>query len=435
VSLSFKVDSLIVRLIQLAIGVAICFLLFRVAYSNFIVRVITDPRLEFTREALSVVATSEPNSPRILFRLAQAETAGEVITNFQGVESAIGHARRASELTFWDYRYKQLLAHLQELNGDPDSAEQSLRVAVKLAPNNSEVNWLYANLLIRLGRLDESLAPLKSASMMNERYYPQAYDLLWQASGQNLELLKTMAGDDATARLALVQFMLDQSLTSEALALFRGIDRQIKIDSGKGASFIRSLIASGRIESARSLWLELLGSNAQAQSSTDSPANQVWNSGFEADSIRNFDHFDWTITPSEYARIGIDSRANHSGSRSLKISFAGRDTTTLRGEAKQLVFLRPGVRYRIECFVKTSDLFTPEGPKIAIIGPSGVLAASDPIPEGTNDWKLVSFEYIAPNETSPKYLTIVRIPKFSYDDQTRGVVWFDDFSIIELPRQ
>ncbi|MBK7600420.1 MAG: tetratricopeptide repeat protein [Acidobacteria bacterium] len=187
-SLSFKVDSLIVRLIQLAIGVAICFLLFRVAYSNFIVRVITDPRLEFTREALSVVATSEPNSPRILFRLAQAETAGEVITNFQGVESAIGHARRASELTFWDYRYKQLLAHLQELSGDPDAAEQSLRVAVKLAPNNSEVNWLYANLLIRLGRLDESLAPLKSASMMNERYYPQAYDLLWRASGQNLEL-------------------------------------------------------------------------------------------------------------------------------------------------------------------------------------------------------------------------------------------------------
>lgn len=429
-SISLKVESLVGRLAQLAVVVAIGIMAMRFAYSNFIVRVLSDTRLEFTREALTVASNLRPDSPRILHRLAESEAAA-AITDFQLIDSAIVHARRASELSFWDYQNKQLLAHLEELKGDTDAAESSLRAAVRLAPFNSEVNWLYANQLIRTGKLQEAVDPLRVAASMNESYYPQAFDLLYQASGRDQQQLLALAGSDPGARLWLVQYLLDNSMANEALDIFRGIDRQAKLESGKGSNFIKSLINANRIESARTLWFELIGTAAPAAA-----ANQVWNSGFETDSAPNLDHFDWTITPSEYARIGIDSRMAHSGSRSLKIAFAGRDTTTLRGEARQLVFLRPGTRYRIECYVKTSDLQTPEGPKIAITGASGVLAASDPIPEGSSDWKMVSFEFTAPNDSSPKYLTVVRIPKFSYDDQTRGIVWFDDFSIVEAaPRQ
>src|SRR5438045_9223265 len=92
----------------------------------------------------------------------------------------------------------------------------------------------------------------------------------------------------------------------------------------------------------------------------------VWNGSFEGKILKGFEQFDWTIGQSQYARIAITSGIAHSGARSLRIDFAGRDTTRLDEEIKQLVLVKPGVRYRLECFIKTEGLLTPEGPRLAV---------------------------------------------------------------------
>jgi tetratricopeptide (TPR) repeat protein len=350
----------------------------------------------------------------------------------QMMRAALKHAERAVDLSLWDYRARRLLGALQEMNGNEAEAEKSLRAAVKLAPNHSEVNWVLANFLIRQGKIDESLELFRKAARFNSDFWAQAFDLLWQSSGQDLELLKSAVANDPTAQLSLVQYCLEKSLIDEALGIFRGMDREAKLSSPKSAGFIRSLINAGQFDPARALWIDLLASSSRA---LPADGSLVWNGGFEIDSVKNFDHFDWTITPSEYARIGIDARMARQGSRSLRVAFLGRDTTTLRGEIKQLVALQPGGRYHLECYAKTLDLFTPEGPRIAILGANGVIAASDPVGEGNTDWQRLAVDFNAPADAAPKFLTIVRIPKFSYDDPTRGTVWFDDFSLTEQPQQ
>src|SRR5205823_5024832 len=107
----------------------------------------------------------------------------------------------------------------------------------------------------------------------------------------------------------------------------------------------------------------------------------------------------------------------HSGGRSLKIEFAGRDTTTLGDEIRQLVVVRPGAHYRIECYIKSDNLVTPEGPRVVVADRSGNwLAASDALAEGTSDWKLVSFSFVAPTvaeAASAVYVSVKRKPKYA----------------------
>jgi tetratricopeptide (TPR) repeat protein len=439
VSFVFKLDNLVRRVALIVVVSVICGALFWLIYSHFILRAVTDTRLSLAIEALNAASLRFPNSPRVHYRLAEAEMAN-AIENQQMVPSALAHAERAVGLSLWDYRARRLLGGLQELNGDGDGAEKSLRAAVQLAPYHTETNWALANLLLRRGKLKESLEIFRKAAGKGDELLPLSFDMLWQSSGGDLEMLKAMVGNDPSMQLSLVQFCLDRTMVTEAVDIFRGINRDAKLNSSKSATFIKSLLLAGQFETARTLWLDLVTpptdstSQSGGQSGGQLSVKQtdlIWNGGFEASSVKNFDHFDWAIAPSEYARFGIDTKTAHSGSRSIKISFAGRDTTKLLGEVRQLVVLKPGVRYHFECYARASDLLTPEGPRIAVIGEGGVIVSSQPVAEGTTDWQRLAIDFVAPLDSPLKYIGIVRVPKFSYDDPTRGVVWFDDFTLSE----
>lgn len=159
----------------------VCGSLFWSIYSHFVVRLVTDPRLSVSSEALRTAAKKFADSPRVHHRLAESE-----MTDAGGQEpvisDAISHARRAADLSPWNYRTRYLLGSLQEMNGDAEGSEKSLRAAARLAPNNTEVNWALANLLMRRGKLADSLDPFRSATKANEDLLPMAFDLVWQSS-------------------------------------------------------------------------------------------------------------------------------------------------------------------------------------------------------------------------------------------------------------
>lgn len=428
-SITFKLESLISRIALLIVVLLFCGALSWLIFSHFIIRVVDDNRVILNRQGLNTTLARLPGSPRINFRLAKTELA-DGIRQSQLLTSAQVHAQKAVNLSLWDYRNWRLLASIQESNNDKENAEKSLRAAVKLAPNNLEVNWELANLLLRRGKLDEALEPFRKATKKNDELLPLALDLLWQFSGNNRAILKTLASNDPMMQLSLVQFFLDQSLVNESLSTFRSIDRDTKFKSPKSAAYLNSLIKAEQYEAARSVWLDLIKSSGVK---IDAPGTSlIWNGSFELDPVQNYNHFNWTIGTSQYARIGLDKLVARRGSRSLKVAFAGRDTTTLNGEIKQLVVLRPGTRYHLECYAKTGDLLTPEGPRIAVMNRNGLIATSQPVLENSTDWQLLSVDFVAPRESSPVFVAIVRIPKFSYDEPTRGSIWFDDFVLSEL---
>jgi hypothetical protein len=175
----------------------------------------------------------------------------------------------------------------------------------------------------------------------------------------------------------------------------------------------------------------------------------IWNGSFESDILTDAGPFEWSIGRSNYARLSIDGGASRGGTRSLRIDFSGRDTTRLDGELKQMIVVHRGAHYHLECYVHAEQFVGPEGPRIAVTSDSGPLAFSDPIAPGSYSWRLLAFDFIArqpgpsragnPSASQASsqedsgevavWVSLVRKPKYSYDEPMRGRLWLDDFSI------
>jgi tetratricopeptide (TPR) repeat protein len=425
-TLDLKLTKLSARL---ALGVAVlvcCSFLVIVVVSRFVVGTLSDDRLLVTRDTLRVPVEYFPGSARLNARLAVSELA----ESDRDLLSAELYAGRAVNLSPNDYRFRLTLASAQEANGDRAAAEQSLWAARALAPNYWDVHYRLGNLLVRQGKLNESLDELRMAVAANNELLPGTLDLIWRASSGDVGAVRAVSGTSASAKLTLAQFLLKASRPTEAADVFQSIDRGNRISSSKESSaFLNSLIAAGKLDAARNLWRDLAGRDKQ-------PAT-ISNGSFESDILRDFAQFDWSFDRTEYARLAIDTAMARTGSRSLRIEFTGRDTTRLDGEIKQLVPVRPGARYILECYVKANGLESPEGPRVVVTVNNSPdwLAASEPVALGSHDWQRLSIDFVAPQGVNREALglliSIKRKPRFSYDEPTRGTVWFDDFSMNE----
>jgi hypothetical protein len=326
-----------------------------------------------------------------------------------------------------------LLASVQETRGNRAGAESSLRTAVELAPRYSDPHWRLANLLLRQGRVNESVADLREATRSDPSLVPLTFELLWEASRHDAAALESLVNDRGADLLKLARFLVKQGRIQEATGVFSrfvaaGDDSLASADAHELSSFVDGLIATGNFEAARRVWADASGATGST--------SLLWNGGFET-SRTKYPQFDWRIAANNYAQIGVDMSAAHGGVSALRIDFRGRDTTRLDNEVTQLVLTRPNSACSLECWVKTSNLTTPEGPRIVVSeSKSGKwIASSEPVAGGSGDWRLLRVEFVAPDvaagPVTPLIVSIKRKPQFSYDDPTSGTVWFDDFVLAE----
>jgi Flp pilus assembly protein TadD len=402
-----------------------CAMLSYAVVSNFIVSALTDERANVARDTLRAAVERFPSSGRLHARLA------EVLEKESNMVEAQSHALRAITLSPFNYNYHLLLATITESNGEPSAAEQSLREAIKLAPNKTEPHWQIANLLLRAGKLGKAVDEFRIACSMNKKLLPVTLNIIWRASAGRLDAVEAVAAQDAKSQLALAGFLLKQSRIPEAASVFNQVESKARMELPEGREFINALIASNQIEIARDFFLDLAGGNGK-----DRPL--IYNGSFESDIQKDFAQFDWAIDRSDYAKIKVLAGQARTGSRALKIEFTGRDTTRLSGEIRQSTIFRPGARYRLECYAKADNLSTSEGPRVAVTaqGDSSWIAMSEPVQAAQTGWQRLSIEFTAPEigegQAAALNITIRRKPKFSYDEPTTGAIWFDDFTLTEV---
>jgi len=407
---------------------------------NFLFRFVQDPRHEISIVALDAALKRFPGSA-LLNRLRSQRYLREAGLRANRLEEARAHAEQAVRAAPWDYRGHLLAGTIAELMGDREAAVDSLRMAVRRAPTLVEPNWALANLLLRQGDLSAALVPLRQAVQAHEWLFPAACDLLWRAarpenalveadSGTLEKLLLGLTGGDPRQHLLLANFLLDRGEVDLAIWSYRQIPLGERRQSTQGAQWLSRLIDRGEAQRGRQLWGELRG----VADPTNLPL--LWNGGFEEPPDPILPHYEWQFKSSEFAQVGIDPRVNAEegeGRRSLRLLLTGRDTTRLDSEVRQRLVLPPGSRYRLSFLVQTRDLLTPGGPQLAIRWNGRVLAASDPLPDGTTEgWQSRSFDFQAPSEDGTAEIVVVRTPKFSYDAPSRGVIWLDDVRLTLL---
>jgi Tfp pilus assembly protein PilF len=407
---------------------AVCALFVINIVSNFTVGTLTDERATIPLETLSDASSAYPNSPRLHARVA------ELLEQQSDLSQAENHATQAISLSPNNYNYRLLLASIEEAGGDVNAAEQSLRAGLSLAPNKTDVHWQLANVLLRKGDLDEAVDQFRAACVLSTKLLPVTLNLVWRASGGNPDLVEEVAGTQPEARLKLAAFLLNHDNPDNAVKIFSQLGARARLASAEAHEFLDSLIAAGEEKRARDLWISVCGDAGLDR-------GLIWNGSFELESAKEFTQFDWVSYNNDYAKVRIGTGIAHTGARSLRMEFAGRDTTRVDGQFKQLIVVQPNKHYKLEYYANAEKLVSPEGPRVVVRQKDSKdeIAASEPIVAGKPGWQRIDFELDAPatpnGEPVALVVTIVRRPRFSYDAPTRGTLYFDDFTLTEQPER
>jgi len=222
--------------------------------------------------------------------------------------------------------------------------------------------------------------------------------------------------------------LVEQSQFDAAANVYNGMDRNRRLASPESGRVLDALLQAGQWQWAGRLWRETVA-GPLAEADADAPL--FWNGGFEQAPRKGLAQFDWQIGRSQYARVTISSASAHGGRSALKLTYLGVETTRLDREAQQLVPVQPGMGYRLEYFAKTENLVTTGGPQVAILRPDNrsVVATSQALPSGSQDWQLLAVDFVAPADAAAVFVAIQQTPRYSYVEPTQGTVWFDDFSL------
>ncbi|HKQ91962.1 MAG TPA: tetratricopeptide repeat protein [Blastocatellia bacterium] len=426
-TITFELRSPVSRLATIVAVMCGCAAYISLSAARFVISVITDPEARAETAIIEGAANYFPNSA-----WAQARMASRLIES--GVDLSEDHERTAERAVYYsaravalaprNYEFRMLLAAAKELSGDLAEAEMELRAALKLAPHQVNVHWRLANLLLREEKLDEAGAEFRLASEADPELLTPTLNLLWQASDGKIETLNAAVGTAPEPQLALAQFLIEREKFEVAVKIANSLDRRAALNLPNSGKLLDSLISAGRIDLASYLWRNLSGAESQSL---------MWNEGFETPIRSNFAQFDWNLSQSKYAKIGITTATARTGQGSLRISYNGIDTTTLDNEIRQLVKARPGARYTLTCYVKADGLVTPGGPQVVVTlqGSSTPIGASAAIEAGSYDWRILTADFVAPPNAHAVVIAIKQTPRFSYVDPTSGTAWFDDFVLTE----
>lgn len=426
VTLRLSLDKLIPRAATLFAGLGLCLWLGLCVQKRYVISQLAAEGVNAKQPDLARAAQHFPNSARLQAQLATI-TLARALEDETSLAQAESDATRAVQLSPHNAKFRLLLAATQSVSGDLAAQEEHLRAAVALAPHYPLMRWQLANLLVRAGKTTESLAEFRQAVTTKPALLAATLELLWEVSAGRSEILSQAAGARAQNRLRLAQFLLQQGRPAEAAQVFNQIEQPAKLSAPETAEFLNQLLDGGQPELARRLWGTLLGEHSEIVS-------LIWNGGFEAERAPGLAQFDWQLRHSEYARVSIEQNFARSGARALRVDFYGRDTTKLTDEVQQLVVLRPGARYRLECYAKAVRLVTPEGPRLVVRArATGQVAAATPaVSAELQDWQRLAVEFSTPADQTIFWVALQRIPKFSYDAPTQGTIWFDDCILVEV---
>jgi tetratricopeptide (TPR) repeat protein len=416
------------RLTVLLIVSVSCWGLFRFGYAHYQIGSLNDQGTSADLANLGQAVQRYPESARV-----QAQWAAALLTQANDFEESLVLAEKAAqqavELSPNNVDFRLLLAATQSVSGDLVARESHLRTAVDLAPHYPQVRWQLANLLIRAGKLDEALAEFRQVAEAKPSLLWAAFDLLWEATNGDFNALARATGEQPRNRMALAKFLLQQNRVNEAAQVFSLIEVTARASTPETGEFVSQLMGSGYPELARRFWGETLGVS-EIQSVALS------NGSFETDVLPKFAHFDWQLKRSDYASPKIEAGAAHTGQRALRVDFAGRDTTKLTDEVRQLLVLQPATAYRLTCYVRTAQFKTPEGPRWVVLNQANnqLVGSTDSVSADHKDWQLLTADFTTAVQPQAYWLTLQRTPQFSYDKPTKGSLWFDDFSLEPLAR-
>ena len=312
----------------------------------------------------------------------------------------------------------------------PDAGAAFLR-ALALFPRSPEINWEYANFLIRAGKAPEALAPMRQAMIGDPTLRTGSFDLAWRAGIPSRQILQNIPDRQDILSSYLDYLVLTNRLDAAQGPWNRILESTEPIPLDAAFRYFDALLYARRIEPLTAMWRDLSRHEPEEIHSIQGSANLIMNANF-ADTPLN-GGFDWRITPIEGAEIGYDAVTVHSGARSLAVHFDGTRNLEF-GNIVQYVAVDPNTSYRFVVYARTQAITTGSGPRFAIYDAMDRKALSVESENllGTADWREQNLEFRTGAATRLLVIQIARPQSHKLDNLLAGTLWLDDFSLTSI---
>ena len=344
------------------------------------------------------------------------------------VESAL-EMERAVALRAADYSLWLDLGLIRDQMGDPAGALAAFDEAVKRAPFYAMPRWQRGNLLLRLGQYEAAFKDLNQAAQSNPELIPNFVDLAWNLSNGDPKAVREMVQvDSQAAHKVMARFFASHGKPQEALLEFEAAGTT---DEDTRRDLINKLLGKRSFTEAYQVWSATEGVGGSGEQSS----RQMFDGGFE--STLSFDEggFNWRIPRNlQAATVSSDSSQPHTGSKNLRIEFAG-DSNPGTELVSQLLLVEPSRRYRINFAARSQEVVSGGLPIITLTDAGATrkrLGQSQALSKGSGDWKVFSFEFATQPDTNGVVVSVQREGCSSAPCPIFGVISLDSFSIEQL---
>jgi tetratricopeptide (TPR) repeat protein len=376
-------------------------------------------------ESLSLAARLDPGDSDYHLKLGRLYQYSLTDIN---TSAALEELKRAAELSPYDAQAWLDLGAAQELQGQIDQAEFSLRRADDLAPNLPHFQWAIGNFFLLRGDVDEALRHFKVVLAGEQQYDQAIFSTAWKAVGDGDKILAALVPDEINTQIRYLDYLLGQHKLAEADKVWLRIDANPSpFNPLRAGAYLNALLISRQPDKAYQVWTDL--QRRKLISEQAEPGNLLSNGDFEGE-VSNLG-FGWWIDRVPGVYVGLDSTVFHSGGRSLVISFPGDSNPYYRG-VWHFVKVTPGTTYRAEAYLKTDGITTDSGPRLEVAdlyNPAALNVYSDQL-TGTNAaWTLVRVDFTPREKTHYVTVSIARLPSEKLDNKIAGRVWVDDVKV------
>ena len=346
------------------------------------------------------------------------------------LDQSISDFRIAVHLNPYEARYWLELAGAYQVAGRIDDQTQSVEWAVETDPTTPNVAWAAANFFLIQGNLGKALPCFRTVLANDPDAVDSTLQICWRATGNANQIFDQALPRRTDLYLSFLRLLVSKQ---EVVAAENAWDHLIGLRQSfppkVAFPYFQLLIAKQEVNAAKAAWQQLAQVDEEIQPYLPSRENLVVNGGFEETLLNG--GFDWWYQSNPHAALAIDTDQFYGGSRSLSVTFDGRNSPD--AGIAQFVPVKPDTDYEFSAESKTQDIDSASGPRFAIADAytnSSYVLTDDLL--GTNPWHKQHARFHTGPTTNLLFLKVIRQPAAPL---IRGKLWIDDVRLAEASDQ
>lgn len=351
----------------------------------------------------------------------------------QDLGLAMAYYHRAAILDPRSAKIWMDLGAAYEEGGNLSQAREAFVAALKAYPISADVAWRYGNFLLRQGEFQDAFANIRRAVAADPKIAPAAISTCWRAHPEIEVILDSALPPSHSVYMDAIRFLTEARADDAAVAVWkRLIGLKAKLELADAFPLISELVQQDRIADAKRVWQEAISRSNMSQP-RESQGSVMWDGGFESALIDG--GFGWRKTDAPGVRFDFDQEIKHSGARSLRITFDGRENLDFNN-LFQYVPVDPQTTYKFSAYFRSEGITTYNGLRFLVYDMRNpTLWRMTEQVTGTQPWTRFDLSFTAGPSTHLLSVALRRVPSAKLDNKLAGTVWIDDVTLTALPAE